>query len=74
MARLDYPEAVVALINELKRLPSVGPRSAERIAVWMIQHQKANPEELARALDTSREMVALCNKCGFFSTQGKCDL
>ncbi len=74
MSRLDYPEAVVALIVELKRLPGVGPRSAERIAVWMIQHQKANPEELSKALDSSREMVSLCKKCGFFSTQGHCDL
>lgn len=74
MARLDYPEAVVALISELKRLPGVGPRSAERIAVWMIQHQKANSEELARSLDHSREMVSLCQTCGFFSTQGRCNL
>lgn len=74
MPRLDYPEAVVALIAELKRLPSVGPRSAERIAVWMIQHKKANSEELARALDTAREKVALCQSCGFFSTEGRCDL
>ncbi|MGJ8656755.1 MAG: recombination mediator RecR [Akkermansiaceae bacterium] len=74
MSRLDYPEAVVALIAELKRLPGVGPRSAERIAVWMIQHQKANPEELSKALDCSREMVSLCKRCGFFATQGRCDL
>jgi recombination protein RecR len=40
----------------------------------MIQHQKANPEELSRALDLSREMVSLCKTCGFFSTQGRCDL
>jgi len=74
MSRLDYPEAVVALITELKRLPGVGPRSAERIAVWMIQHQKANSEELSRALDSSRELVSLCKRCGFFSTEGSCDL
>ncbi len=74
MSRLDYPEAVVGLISELKRLPGVGPRSAERIAVWMIQHQKSNSEELSKSLDVSREMVSLCKKCGFFSTQGHCDL
>jgi len=74
MPRLDYPEPVVALISELKRLPGVGPRSAERIAVWMIQHKKANADELARALDNSRAMVSLCKTCGFFAAQGKCDL
>ncbi len=74
MSRLDYPEAIIALIAELKRLPGVGPRSAERIAVWMIQHQKANPEELSKALDSSREMVSLCKRCGFFATEGRCEL
>ena len=36
MARADYPEPVVELIAELKRLPGIGPRSAERIAVWLV--------------------------------------
>ena len=42
MARADYPEPVVELIAELKRLPGIGPRSAERIAVWLLQHPKSN--------------------------------
>ena len=41
MARADYPEQVSALIEELRQLPGVGPRSAERIALWMLQHAKA---------------------------------
>ena len=74
MAKLDYPESVLALITELKRLPGVGPRSAERIAVWMIQHPKSNSDQLAKALDNSRELVSLCKVCGFFATQGRCEL
>ena len=74
MARLDYPESIIGLIAELKRLPGIGPRSAERIAVWMIQNSKANSEQLSRALDSSRELVSLCKVCGFFSTQGYCEL
>jgi len=74
LARLDYPESVVSLITELKRLPGIGPRSAERIAVWMIQHPKANSEQLSQALDSSRELVSLCKTCGFFTTQGHCEL
>lgn len=74
MARLDYPESIIGLIAELKRLPGIGPRSAERIAVWMIQNPKANSEQLAQALDSSRELVSLCKVCGFFATQGHCEL
>lgn len=74
MARLDYPESIIELITELKRLPGVGPRSAERIAVWMIQHPKSNSEGLSEALDSSRELASLCKVCGFFATQDHCEL
>lgn len=74
MPSLNYPEPIIELVAELKKLPGVGPRSAERIAVWMIQHRKSNSEELSQALDTSRAMIGLCKCCGFFSTNGECDL
>lgn len=74
MARADYPEPIRELINELKRLPGVGPRSAERMAVWMIQHKKRNPLELAGALQLAESSVALCPACGFFSTATGCSV
>ncbi|MGJ8672741.1 recombination mediator RecR [Rubritalea sp.] len=74
MARADYPEPVRALILELKKLPGVGPRSAERMAVWMIQHKRRNPQELANALEYADENVTLCVTCGFFSTQEGCSV
>ncbi|WP_018969650.1 recombination mediator RecR [Rubritalea marina] len=74
MAQIDYPEPIRALIDELKRMPSVGPRSAERIAVWMIQHKKRNPLELASALERAEDEVILCPTCGFFARDGGCDI
>ena len=72
MARADYPEPIIELISELKRLPGVGPRSAERMAVWMIQHKKRNPLELSTALTNAESRVTLCPCCGFFSTVEGC--
>jgi len=72
MAQADYPEPVIDLIGELKRLPGVGPRSAERIAVWMIQHKKRNPLELAKALEVAEQGVKSCSVCGFFATDDGC--
>lgn len=72
MARADYPEPIIELISELKRLPGVGPRSAERMAVWMIQHKKRNPLELSAALTNAESRVTLCPSCGFFSTAEGC--
>ncbi|MGB0775879.1 MAG: toprim domain-containing protein, partial [Akkermansiaceae bacterium] len=72
MARADYPEPVVDLIAELKRLPGIGPRSAERVAVWLIQNDKANPSELAQVLVTAEANVTSCAVCGFFATAEGC--
>ncbi len=74
MKRADFPEPVKALIAELKRLPGVGPRSAERIAVWLLQSSKANAEPLAEALLLSKQVVRPCETCGFFATDEGCDL
>lgn len=72
MARVDYPEPVVEMIAELKRLPGVGPRSAERIAVWLLQHEKSNAVEMAEAMVQARERVRACRICGFFATEEGC--
>lgn len=74
MARADYPEPVKALILELKRLPGIGPRSAERIAVWMLQGKKAEPEVFAKAVLEAHSKVVSCERCGFFATEDRCDL
>lgn len=74
MKRADFPEPVRVLIGELKRLPGIGPRSAERVAVWLLQNPKADPGALAGALVTARETVSPCAACGFFATADGCDL
>jgi recombination protein RecR len=74
MGRIDYPESVHRLILELKALPGVGPRSAERIAIWLIQSSKAHPEGLSEALLGAKEQVRPCPRCGFFATDEGCQV
>ena len=74
MKRADFPEPVRSLIGELKALPGIGPRSAERIAVWLLQSPKADPAALSRALTSAKETIRLCSTCGFFATTTGCDL
>jgi recombination protein RecR len=62
------------LVGELKRLPGVGPRSAERMAIWLLQHPKADPLALAAALQTAKEEVVPCPVCGFFATREACGI
>jgi len=72
MARIEYPETVSRLVDEFRRLPGVGPRSAERIAIWLLQSAKADPLALARALEAAKEEVLACPTCGFFATAERC--
>ena len=72
MARIEYPEAVGKLVDELRRLPGVGPRSAERIAIWLLQSAKADPLALASALEKAKAEVVACPTCGFFATEEHC--
>lgn len=74
MARADFPIPVRALIDELKRLPGIGPRSAERMAVWLLQNRKAEPKALAEALVKADEEIIACPVCGFFATREGCDI
>ncbi|MBB5350021.1 recombination protein RecR [Haloferula luteola] len=74
MARIEYPEAVLGLIQELKQLPGVGPRSAERIAIWLVQHPRAHPQALSAALLGAHETVSSCARCGFFATPEGCSV
>jgi recombination protein RecR len=74
MTPADFPEPVRQLIGELKRLPGIGPRSAERIAVWLLQNPKADPLALAGVLQTSKETIRPCPVCGFFATDAGCGI
>ncbi len=74
MARADFPLPVRNLVAELKRLPGVGPRSAERMAVWLLQHKKSDPLALAESLVEAREKIIACPICGFFATEETCEV
>jgi len=74
MRFIDFPEPVKCLIGELKCLPGIGPRSAERIAVWLLQSAKADIPKFSNALIEAREKIRLCPRCGFFATLSGCDV
>ena len=74
MKRIDYPVAIKELVAQLKRMPGIGPRSAERIALWMVQSRDARPRDIATALCTVTEKVKPCLKCGFFSNEPLCEI
>ena len=74
MARTEYPTLLQELIRQLRRMPGVGPRSAERIALWMVQARNARPDEIADAILRSVKGITSCSECGFFSESRLCTI
>src|SRR3954471_6366309 len=72
--RVEYPAALKRLIAELKRMPGVGPRSAERIALWMVQRPDSRSAEIARAIGEVTAEIRPCTRCGFFATGPLCEI
>src|SRR5436190_420125 len=60
----SLPEPVTNLVNALSRLPGIGPRSAERIALHIVQAESSAAQTLASAVISAREKISLCQICG----------
>lgn len=71
MKAQDYPAAVLELISRLKRMPGVGSRGAERLALWFLQHGRNDAEALATALVHATQGIGACPECGFFAELGQ---
>jgi len=67
-----YEGAVQDLIDELGRLPGVGPKSAQRIAFHVLAADPEDIESLTRALTVVKEKVRFCQVCGNIAEQEKC--
>lgn len=74
MKRIEYPAPLKELVAQLKRMPGIGPRSAERIALWMVSARNARPGEIAAAISAMTESVKPCPQCGFFTTEPLCEI
>lgn len=62
------------LIEALRALPGVGPRSAQRMAYHLLQHDRPGAEALAQALSGALAVVRRCVQCNNFSEQELCAL
>jgi recombination protein RecR len=69
---LMYEGAVQDLIDELGRLPGVGPKSAQRIAFHLLAADEADVERLATALTRMKRQVRFCAVCGNVAEEEQC--
>ncbi|HEY9171770.1 MAG TPA: recombination mediator RecR [Verrucomicrobiae bacterium] len=68
------PDAISALTAALARLPGIGPRSAERIALHLVQAEPGESKALAEAILQARERIQFCATCGALTEKSPCPL
>jgi recombination protein RecR len=68
------PDSITQLTAALAKLPGVGPRSAERIALHLVQTDSAIVKQLADAIVQAREKIQFCTTCGSLTEKSPCPI
>jgi recombination protein RecR len=69
---VPLPEPITALTVALSKLPGVGPRSAERLALHIVQTDSAAVKNLAETILAARERIRFCEICGALTEKSPC--
>lgn len=67
-----FTDALQDLIDALGKMPGVGPKSAQRIAFWVLSADEADIKRLTEALTSVKEKVHLCEVCGNITEHPVC--
>ncbi len=67
-----YPAAINRLIKNLSRLPGIGEKTAERLALHLLRTPEAEGMELARSIYELKQKIRLCSQCFAFSDHELC--
>jgi recombination protein RecR len=59
-----YEGPIQELIDELARLPGVGPKSAQRLAFWLVKAPPEDAKRLAQVIVQAKERISFCRECG----------
>ncbi len=70
----SLPEPITSLVAALSKLPGIGPRSAERISLHLVQTELSSVKDLARVLIEARERVSHCSICGALTERQPCGI
>lgn len=69
-----YTPAVQILIDELGKLPGIGPRSAQRLALHIIKTEQQNVDRLANAITDAKRKVRFCERCFNLADSNMCNV
>jgi recombination protein RecR len=71
---LYYARPLAQLLEQLEKLPGIGPKSAQRLAFHILRAPREETESLAQAVRDVREKIKPCARCGNFTDEEICDI
>lgn len=69
-----YPKSIAALIEQFQKFPSVGPKSAQRMAFYLLRMSKADVEKFATTILEAKETTKTCEICFNISSDSPCEI
>lgn len=71
---MNYPKPLIDLIDQLKTLPGIGPKSAERIAFHLLKTDTESVSKIANALNELKNKIKYCSQCFNLSEKELCNI
>ena len=69
-----YPKSIAALIEQFQKFPSVGPKSAQRMAFYLLRMSSADVENFAKVMIEAKENTHTCEICFNLSSTSPCEI
>jgi len=71
---LSYSESIARLIDELRKLPSIGPKSAQRLAFYLLKADDADVRNFLRSVEEAKARTIFCSVCGNVTESDPCSI
>ncbi len=69
-----YPPSILNLIKRIAKLPGIGEKTAERLAMHILRSPRTEVEQLSNSIITAKETIRLCKHCFGFSDDEVCQI
>jgi recombination protein RecR len=71
---MQYPEPIEKLVNAFRQLPGIGPKTAQRLAFFILKLPREEVTRMARTLVEAREKIINCQVCGNLTENSHCHI
>src|SRR5687767_14240122 len=71
---MDYARPLARLVGELEKLPGIGPKSAQRLAFYLLRIPEDEARQLADSILEVKQRISTCQVCFNFTDQPVCDI